>query len=122
MTSPEVEWVDVVTAPHLRVQAWVAPHFVLNDPALAWATENMLTHTAARLPELPGELSWHLGPVSYAAGVMPHDPQRVIFHPLAGQRADADTVAQLAARLDAAASEIEGSWALLAFADVVFDD
>lgn len=122
MTSPEVQWTDVVTVPHLRVQAWVAPAFVLNDPELMRrVTQDMLTRTATRLPERPEGLPWHLGPVSYAAGVVPHDPERVIFHPLSGQRADADTVVQLATRCVDAADEVDGSWALMAFADVVFD-
>lgn len=122
MTSPEVTWTDVVAVPRLRVQSWVAPVFVLDDPVLtARVTHDMLTRTASHLPELPEGVPWHLGPVSYAAGVVPYDPLRVIFHPLSGQRADVDTVGQLAQRLADAAGEIDGTWALLAFADVIFD-
>lgn len=116
VTSPKS-----VRYPHHQVRVAVTPAFVLDSELATAATENLLKETAARLPDMPSGVPWHLGALKYGASVVPHDPDRIITHPLAGRIVDADAASELAQSCIDAADEVAGSWVLFVFADVIFD-
>jgi hypothetical protein len=89
---------------------------------------NALRNTADQIDDIPRDRRWHIGNIRYGAMIVPHDPLASCYgaHPLEGKIVPPDQLDKLLGDIALAteAGEINhlGTWAVVAFGDVVFDE
>jgi hypothetical protein len=113
---------------HYAVTAVFPPHWLHDRPVRERLVPSTLHSTADQIDGIPRDRRWHVGNIRYGAMIVPHDPLASCYgaHPLDGKILPASQLDKLLDEIALAteAGEINhlGSWAVVAFGDVVFDE
>jgi hypothetical protein len=113
---------------HYAVTTVFPPHWLHDRPVRERMVPNALRSTADQIDGIPRDRRWRIGNIRYGAMIAPHDPVATCYgaHPLDGRIVPPDQLDELLDDIALAteAGEINhlGSWAVVAFGDVVFDE
>lgn len=113
---------------HYAATAVFHPHWLHDRPVRERFVPNTLCGYVLGIDGFPRDRRWRIGNIRYGAMIAPHDPVATCYgaHPLDGRIVPPDQLDELLDDIALAteAGEINhlGSWAVVAFGDVVFDE